>query len=102
MLEQGIKDPIAYLETIVKKLNKKKEIEKEIPNKITTVAPYKHASHFIVKSILDKIEIKPIINLFTLHKNFKFDFFYVLTSLIYSRIIKPLSKHKTFCQLPRT
>jgi hypothetical protein len=28
MLEQGIKDPIAYLETIVKKLNKKKRNRK--------------------------------------------------------------------------
>ena len=61
MLEQGIKDPIVYLETMVKELNKKKEI-------------------------------KPIIDLFTVHKNFKFDLYDVLNSLIYSRIIKLLSK----------
>ena len=95
MLEQGIKDPIAYLETMVKELNEKKEIT----HKITTVAPYKYAGHFIIKSVLDKIEIKPIIDLFTVHKNFKFDLYDVLTSLIYSRIIKPLSKHKTFYEV---
>ena len=65
MLEQGIKDPIVYLETMVKELN----------------------------------EIKPIIDLFTVHKNFKFDLYDVLNSLIYSRIIKPLNKHKTFYEV---
>ena len=97
MLEQCIKDPIVYLETMVKELNEKKEIE--ITHKITTVAPYKYAGHFIIKSVLDKIEIKPIIDLFTVHKNFKFDLYDVLNSLIYSRIIKPLSKHKTFYEV---
>ena len=71
---------------------KKKEIEREITHKITTVAPYKYAGHFIIKFVFDKIEIKPIIDLFTVHKNFKFDLYDVLNSLIYSRIIKLLSK----------
>jgi hypothetical protein len=96
MLEQGIKDPIAYLEKKVKELNEKREDEKEIVNKITSVAPYKYAGHFIVKSVLDKLDIKTIIDIFTIHKNFKFDLYDVLTSLIYSRLIKPLSKHKTY------
>ena len=48
---------------------------------------------------MKKKEIKPIIDLFTVHKNFKFDLYDVLNSLIYSRIIKPLSKHKTFYEV---
>lgn len=92
--DQGIEDPIKYLEEKVNELNNNASLEKA--KQISATAPFKFAGHFLIKSVLDKLEIEPIMNVYDLTVNFQFKLYDVLSSLIYSRCLKPCSKFKTF------
>lgn len=97
LIEQGIEDPIAYLEEEVKRLNYEKESleAKEISN----IAPFKYAGHFVLKSLLHKLDIESIMNVYDLTRNFHFKLFDVLSALIYARCLKPCSKYKTYFEV---
>lgn len=94
LIEQGITDPIAYCEELVKKLNFENR-QKEV-SKISDKAPVKFAGHFLINAIINKLKIKEIVDIYSMTTNFKFDLYDLLCSLIFSRIIKPCSKYKTF------
>lgn len=94
LIKNGIEDPIAYYEEEVKKLNyEKRQAHVE---KISDSAPIKFAGHFLIKSILEKLKVKDITDILSITTNFKFNLFDLLSSLIFSRIIQPCSKLKTF------
>ena len=97
LIDQGITDPIAFLEDKVKKLNY--EARKNKMSEISDTAPYKYLGHFLIKSILDKLDVKPIFRLYDLTRSYHFKLFDVLSSLIYSRILKPCSKFKTYFEV---
>ncbi len=97
LIEQGEKDPVKYLEDKVKELNQNVNLDKV--KQISEIAPYKYAGYFLIKSILDKLEIEPILNVYDLTVNYQFKLFDVLSSLIYSRCVKPCSKHKSFIEV---
>lgn len=92
--EQGIEDPVAYYEAEVKRLNFEKKQKKV--EKISDTAPIKYAGHFLIKAVIEKLKVKDIFDLYSLTLDFKFELFDVLCSLIFSRIIRPCSKLKTF------
>ena len=94
LIESGIEDPVAYLEKEVKKLNEDNNLSKAI--KINDVAPYKFAGHFLVNSLLNKLNVKPIFDVYDLTVDYRFKLYDVLCSLIFSRVIRPCSKYKTF------
>lgn len=97
LIDQGISDPITYLEDKVKKLNfdaRQKEVL-EISDK----APYKYAGHFLVKSILSKLDVEPIFNIYDLTRSYQFRLFDVLSALVFARILKPCSKYKTYFEV---
>ena len=94
LIDQGIEDPIKYLDEKVNELNQEESLNKI--KQISDVSPYRYAGYFLIKSVLDKLKIEPIINVYDLTVNYRFKLFDVLSSLIYSRIIKPCSKYKTF------
>jgi hypothetical protein len=94
LIDQGIEDPIKYLNEKVNELNQEESLNKI--KQISDVSPYRYAGYFLIKSVLDKLKIEPIINVYDLTVNYRFKLFDVLSSLIYSRIIKPCSKYKTF------
>ena len=97
LIDSGIEDPITYLEEEVRKLNDERSIDKAI--KISEVAPYKYAGHFLINGILKKLNVKPIFELYGSTLNYRFKLYDVLSSLIFSRIIKPCSKYKTFIEV---
>ena len=68
-------------------------------SEISDTAPYKYLGHFLIKSILDKLDVKPIFRLYDLTRSYHFKLFDVLSSLIYSRILKPCSKFKTYFEV---
>ena len=94
LIEQGITDPIAYCEELVKKLNFENR-QKEV-SKISDKAPVKFAGHLLINAVINKLKIKEIVDINSMTTNFKFDLYDLLCSLIFSRIIKPCSKYKTF------
>lgn len=97
LIDQGIPDPIIYLEEEVKRLNFEKANNKA--TEISEVAPFKYAGHFPLKSIIDKLNVEPIFNVYDLTRSFHFRLFDVLSALIYARCIKPCSKYKTYFEV---
>lgn len=95
LIEKGIDDPISFYQAEVDRMN----LEKKQDNyrKISEVSPIRHLGYFPLKAIMDKLKIKPIIDLFNKYGvNFDFDLYDILTSLVYARAVCPCSKHKTF------
>lgn len=97
LTDNGINDPVAYLEDLVKKLNYQKN--KQTIKEISDTAPFKYVGYFLLKSIIDKLDIEPIMNVYDLTRNFHFKLFDVLSALIYARCIKPCSKYKTYFEV---
>lgn len=93
---KGMEDPVSYYEKEVERLNEEKESEDA--QKVSDKAPFKYGGHFIIKSIIEKLEVKPHIDCYILGKmtDFHFDLYDLLCSLIFSRILSPCSKIKTF------
>lgn len=94
LIEQGIEDPIAYCEELVKQLNFERKQDDAI--KISDKAPIKFGGHFLINAILNKLKIKQIVDIYSVATNYQFDLYDMLCSLIFSRIIRPCSKFKTF------
>ena len=97
LIDQGISDPVAYLEDKVRTLNY--EARQKDALEISDTAPYKYAGHFLVKSILSKLDVEPIFNIYDLTRSYHFKLFDVLSALIYARILKPCSKYKTYFEV---
>ena len=97
LIAEGISDPVKYLEDKVAQLNFEKNQLKAA--EISDTAPFKYAGHFLIKAVLDKLEIKPIIDVYKMTTNYHFDLYDALTSLIYSRCLKPCSKYKTYFEV---
>ena len=97
LIDQGISDTIAYLEDKVRTLNY--EARQKDASEISDTAPYKYAGHFLVKSILSKLDVEPIFNIYDLTRSYHFKLFDVLSALIYARILKPCSKYKTYFEV---
>lgn len=97
LIDQGIFDPIHYLEEEVKRLNF--ELNTSKAKEISDIAPFKYAGHFLLKAILDKLELQPILKVYDLTRHFHFALFDVLSALIYARCIKPCSKYKTYFEV---
>ena len=89
-----MEDPVAYYEKEVERLNEEKESEDA--QKVSDKAPFKYGGHFIIKSIIEKLEVKPHIDILGKMTDFHFDLYDLLCSLIFSRILSPCSKIKTF------
>ena len=59
LIDQGILDPVEFLEEEVKKLNFENNNKSSL--EISDVAPFKFAGHFLLKSILDKLDIRLVL-----------------------------------------
>ena len=94
LLEQGITDPVAYCEELVKKLNF--EDNRKKCEEVTDRAPIKFGGHFLVNAVLNKLGVKDFIDILSLTTNYQFSLYDVFCALLFSRIIKPCSKYQTF------
>lgn len=92
--KKGLEDPIAYYQAEVDKLNKEREIKKVefISEESTT----RYLGYFLAKAVLNKLDVKNVFALFNATTHFEFDLYEVFSSLVFSRLVKPCSKHKTF------
>lgn len=97
LIDQGILDPVEFLEEEVKRLNFENNNKSSL--EISDVAPFKFAGHFLLKSILDKLDIRPIMNVYDMTRNFHFKLYDVLSALIFARCIRPCSKFKTYFEV---
>ena len=92
--KNGIEDPIAYYQKEVDRLNEENQTREA--QKVGEKSPYKYGGHFIIKAIIEKLGVKPYVDILGKTTNFHFDLYDLLCSLIFSRILNPCSKIKTF------
>lgn len=94
----GIEDPIAFYKEEVIKLNQDAKQLKEADKlkQIENESPEKLLGYFPFKNINDKLSVKKYIDLMQTSTNFRFNIFDMLSALIYSRLVHPCSKSKTY------
>ena len=97
LINNGIDDPVAYYQKEVDKLNEDRLINEA--NLISDKSPKRYLGYFPIRALMNKLEIKKTIDLFKLVTNYDFDLYEVFSSLIYSRIVKPCSKNKTYYEV---
>ena len=94
LIKEGMKDPITYFQREVDKLNSERA-SKQI-KKISDKSPVRYLGYFILKALMDKLEIRKNVSAFNLVNNFKYDLFELLSALVYSRAVEPCSKLRTY------
>lgn len=98
LINEGIENPIEHFQKEVDELNKKSNEEKEVKKTklIGKSTPEKYVGHFPIKAINDGLNVKEDLDFLQSNRDFEFSVFDTISSLIYARLIKPLSKTKTF------
>lgn len=91
---KGIDDPVAHFQKEVEKLNQEAKNKKVI--KISDKTPKTNLDYFPFVSIMNKLGIKKYVDYFNLPNSFEYDIYELLSSLIYTRLVEPCSKNRTF------
>jgi len=98
LVSKGIDDPIAYFQMEVDELNRQHN-EKKVANKSKTISdesPEKNLGYFLLKNINDSLRVKQYIDIMQTSTDFRFNVYNIMSSLVYSRVVHPCSKSKTY------
>ena len=93
LIAQGIQNPIEHFQKEVDLLNQK---EKDQSTQISDVSTSKFAGHFLVKAMIDKLNVKKIIDLMNANFKIQFKISDLIEMLIYAQVLSPGSKLKAF------
>lgn len=95
--KNGIENPIEHFQKVVDELNaaRKEEGVKQIGETPAVTS----LGYFPIHNIMEKLGVKKYINYFNIGREYEFDFYDLLSSLVYARFIRPCSKHKTFYEV---
>lgn len=97
LISSGIEDPISYYSEVVSNMNEKKNLSKqEEREKQITSSPERHVGYFLLKAVLDRLHVSNYLDFLQIPKNFQFRIAHLIEALLYSRVIEPCSKNKTF------
>ena len=91
---QGIEDPIKYALKLVKELNEENpspRVKQVGENSVT-----KNLGYFLIKAVIDGLDVDKIMNTFTQQKHFKFKMSEFVRAMIYAQIANPGSKLKAY------
>lgn len=94
LINQGIKDPLKYAQDIADSLNENSD--SKIVKQIGDVSSNRNLGYFLIKAMIDKLDIDKILDIFTSEKQFDFKMSNFLRVLIYAQIANPGSKLKAF------
>lgn len=89
---KGINDPIAYAKKMVDELNNDADNRKDI--QIGDCSASKNIGYFLIKAMIDSLNVDKVIDIMTQTKHFKFKVSDFLRSMIYAQIANPGSKLK--------
>lgn len=97
----GIDALIAFYSDEVSKLNDeyKKRKQEEKARQISDESPEKLFGYFPLKNLNDSLGCKKYIDLMQTATDFRFNIFDMLSALVYSRVVQPCSKSKTFAEV---
>lgn len=90
--ERGIEDPMKYAFTLVKELNEKQPSPRV--KQVGEVSATKNLGYFLLKSVIDSLDVDGIMNTFTQQKKFKFKMSDFVRAMIYTQVANPGSKLK--------
>lgn len=95
---KGIDDPITFYKEEVTKLNQELKAAKDVQKakQISDDSPEKLIGYFPMKNINDKLSVKKYIDLMQSATDFRFNVFDMISALVYSRLVYPCSKSKTY------
>ena len=100
LIDSGIDDPISFFQKEVDHLNAQRKAEnanKKINNRlIGEVSPEKFLGYFPLASIMNNLDVKEYFDYLQSNRHFHFNVYDIFTSLVYARLVAPLSKHRTF------
>lgn len=94
LIQQGITDPISYAQSIADSLNKSLDSKKV--TKIGESSLSKNLGYFVLKSMLDYLDIDEWLRLMSTNMHFQFKLSDFLRSMIYAQVVNPGSKHNAF------
>lgn len=104
LIASGIEDPVSYFQQEVDSLNQKHSADKALSRQrqISDLSPEKLLGYFPLKNINDRLSVKKYIDLMQTATDFHFNVFDMFSALVYSRLVHPCSKYKTYDEvLPR-
>lgn len=90
--EKGIDDPLSYAQKIVDKLNEDVAKRKDI--QIGDTSASKNIGYFLVKAMIDALDVDKVMNIMTQNKHFQFKVSDFVRTMIYAQIANPGSKLK--------
>lgn len=93
LMKQGIKDPIAYGQRIVGKLNE--SISTDVPQ-IGDVSTSMFAGHFLLKARIDRLSVDDTLNLMASNRKTSFKISDFIRSMVYAQVLNPGSKLSAF------
>ena len=98
LIEKGIDDPVAFYSEEVKKLNQARAADKRQAKarQISETSPEKHLGYFPIKNLNDALGVKKYLDLMQTSRDFRFNVADVISALIYSRVVHPCSKCRTY------
>ena len=101
LIDKGIDDPISFYSDEIKKLNSeyKENKRKNKVRQISKESPEKLLGYFPVKNLNDSLGTKKYLNLLQTATGFKFNIADLISALIYSRMVHPCSKSKTYDEI---
>lgn len=96
--EKGIDDPISFYREEVQKLNQEFQLKKqsEKVRQISDESPEKFLGYFPLKNLNDSLGCKKYIDLMQTATDLRFNIFEMMSALIYSRVVHPCSKARTY------
>lgn len=92
--EQGIEDPIKYALKLVKELNEKNPSPRV--KRVGEISVTKNLGYFLLKAVIDSLNVDGIIDTFTQQKKFKFKMSEFVRAMIYAQVSNPGSKLKAY------
>lgn len=103
LIQSGIDDPISFFQKEVDELNEKRK-QNRMNNKInqkliSDVSPEKYLGYFPLANILNTLDVEEHFKYMQSTRNFHFDLFDIVSSLVYARAVAPLSKRRTFIDI---
>ena len=98
LVESGIADPFSHFQVEVDELNRL-HAEKKKEEKVRTISdesPEKLLGYFPLKNINDSLRVKQYIDIMQTATDYRFNVFDMMSALVYSRVVHPCSKSKTY------
>ena len=98
LVKSGIADPISHFQVEVDELNRL-HAEKKKEEKVRTISdesPEKLLGYFPLKNINDSLRVKQYIDIMQTATDYRFNVFDMMSALVYSRVVHPCSKAKTY------